>query len=131
MIGPLKPLLHRSGVRAYINSHQHNQARIVVVGVHHLRRELATGPVVTPLPGQFAGDHHGFMTMRPPADGPGFSSIDDAGSTLYQDSNPARRVADQRPRILERALWRMHRQHDCARMCTIKHNGRACPQAQP
>ena len=92
MIWPFKPLLDRYGVRAYINGHEHNLEHIVVDGVHYITcgAGSATSPVVTPPPGQFASDHHGFMTMRLEAEALGFSFIDDAGATLYQASIPRR-----------------------------------------
>ena len=90
MIGPFKPLLDRYGVRAYINGHEHNLEHIVVDGVHYITcgAGSATSPVVTPPPGQFASDHHGFMTMRLEAEALGFSFVDDAGATLYQGHIP-------------------------------------------
>jgi acid phosphatase len=92
MIGPFKPLLDRYGVRAYINGHEHNLEHIVVDGVHYITcgAGSATSPVVTPPPGQFASDHHGFMTMRLEAEALGFSFIDDTGATLYQADIPRR-----------------------------------------
>ena len=45
---------------------------------------------MTPPPGQFASDHHGFMTMRLEVEALGFSFIDDAGATLYQADIPRR-----------------------------------------
>ncbi len=92
MIGPFKPLLDRYGVCAYINGHEHNLEHIAVDGVHYITcgAGSATSPVVTPPPGQFASDHHGFMTMRLEAAGLGFSFADDAGAVLYQASIPRR-----------------------------------------
>jgi acid phosphatase len=92
MIGPFKPLLDRYGVRAYINGHEHNLEHIVVDGVHYITcgAGSATSPVVTPPQGQFASDHHGFMTMRLEAEGLGFSFIDDVGATLYRTNIPRR-----------------------------------------
>jgi len=92
MIGPFKPLLDRYGVHAYINGHEHNLEHIAVDGVHYITcgAGSATSPVVAPPPGQFASDHHGFMTMRLEAEGLGFSFIDDAGVTLYQAAIPRR-----------------------------------------
>jgi acid phosphatase len=90
MIGPFKPLLDRYGVRAYINGHEHNLEHLAVDGVHYITcgAGSATSRVVTPPPGQFASDHHGFMTMRLEAASLGFSFIDDTGATLYQASIP-------------------------------------------
>jgi tartrate-resistant acid phosphatase type 5 len=92
MIGPFKPLLDRYGVHAYINGHEHNLEHIVVDGVHYITcgAGSATSPVVTPPQGQFASDHHGFMTMRLEAEGLGFSFIDDVGATLYRTNIPRR-----------------------------------------
>jgi tartrate-resistant acid phosphatase type 5 len=86
MIGPFKPLLDRHGVHAYLNGHEHNLEHIAVDGVHYITcgADSATSPVVTPPPGQFASDHHGFMTMRLDAHGLEFKFIDDSGATLYQ-----------------------------------------------
>jgi tartrate-resistant acid phosphatase type 5 len=90
MIGPFKPLLDRYGVHAYINGHEHNLEHIAVDGVHYITcgAGSATTEVVTPPPGQFASDHHGFMTMRLDADTLGFNLIDDSGVTLYQGRIP-------------------------------------------
>jgi tartrate-resistant acid phosphatase type 5 len=92
MIGPFKPLLDRYGVRAYINGHEHNLEHIAVDGVHYITcgAGSATSPVVTPPQGQFASDHHGFMTMRLEAEALGFSFVDDEGAVLYQASIPRR-----------------------------------------
>jgi acid phosphatase len=86
MIGPFKPLLDRYGVHAYLNGHEHNLEHIAVDGVHYITCGAGseTVTVVTPPPGQFASDHHGFMTMRLEAHGLGFAFIDDRGATLYQ-----------------------------------------------
>jgi acid phosphatase len=85
MIDPFKPLLDRYGVHAYINGHEHNLEHIAVDNVHYITcgAGSATSPVVSPPPGQFASDHHGFMVMRLEADGLGFSFIDDSGTSLY------------------------------------------------
>ena len=85
MIDPFKPLLDRYGVHAYLNGHEHNLEHIVVDNVHYITcgAGSATMPVVSPPPGQFASDHHGFMVMRLEVDGLGFSFIDDGGTTLY------------------------------------------------
>jgi acid phosphatase len=92
MIGPFKPLLDRYGVRAYINGHEHNLEHIVMDGVHYITcgAGSATSPVAAPPPGQFASDHHGFMTMRLEAEALGFSFVDDEGAVLYQASIPRR-----------------------------------------
>ncbi len=92
MIGPFKPLLDRYGVHAYINGHEHNLEHIVVDGVHYITCGAGseTAPVVTPPPGQFASDHHGFMTMRLEAEALGFSFVDDTGVMLYRASIPRR-----------------------------------------
>jgi tartrate-resistant acid phosphatase type 5 len=86
MIGPFKPLLDRYGVHAYLNGHEHNLEHIAVDGVHYITcgAGSSTTSVVTPPPGQFASDHHGFMTMRLEAHGLGFAFIDDSGATLHQ-----------------------------------------------
>ncbi|MFI4983264.1 MAG: purple acid phosphatase family protein [Nevskiales bacterium] len=86
MIGQFKPLLDRYGVRAYINGHEHNLEHIVVDGVHYITCGAGseTSPVVTPPAGQFASDHHGFMTVQLAADTLRFACIDDTGATLYQ-----------------------------------------------
>lgn len=86
MIAPFKPLLNRYGVQAYLNGHEHNLEHLVVDAVHYLTcgAGSATSPVVTPPPGQFASDHHGFMTMQLEAAGLRFSFVDDSGATLYQ-----------------------------------------------
>jgi acid phosphatase len=83
-------LLDRYGVHAYLNGHEHNQEHIAVDGVHYITcgAGSATTSVVTPPPGQFASDHHGFTTMRLEVHGLGFSLIDDSGSTLYQAPIP-------------------------------------------
>jgi acid phosphatase len=92
MIGPFRSLLDRYGVRAYINGHEHNLEHIAVDGVPDITcgAGSATSPVVTPPPGQFASDHHGFMTVRLEAEALGFSFIDDTGPALYQ-ANISRR----------------------------------------
>jgi acid phosphatase len=86
MIGPFKPLLDRHGVQAYINGHEHNLEHIAVDGVHYITcgAGSAVSAVGSPPPGQFASDHHGFMTMHLEAHGLGFNFIDDSGATLYQ-----------------------------------------------
>jgi tartrate-resistant acid phosphatase type 5 len=86
MILLFKPLLDRYGVRAYINGHDHSLQHIVVDGVHYITcgAGSATSRVVTPPPGQFGSDHHGFMTMRLEAEALGFSFVDDAGAVLYE-----------------------------------------------
>jgi tartrate-resistant acid phosphatase type 5 len=90
MIGPFKPLLDRYGVAAYINGHEHNLEHIAVDKVHYITcgAGSAVTAVVVPPAGQFASDHHGFMTMRVEAEGLTFSFIDDAGLTLYQSTIP-------------------------------------------
>jgi tartrate-resistant acid phosphatase type 5 len=92
MISPFKPLLDRYGVRAYINGHDHSLQQIVVDRVHYITcgAGSATSAVATPPPGQFASDHHGFMTMRLEAEALGFSFVDDEGAVLYQGSIPRR-----------------------------------------
>ena len=59
-------------------------------GVHYLTcgAGSATSPVVTPPPGQFASDHHGFMTVQLAADTLHLTCIDDTGATLYQANIP-------------------------------------------
>jgi tartrate-resistant acid phosphatase type 5 len=86
MIGPFKPLFDRHGVHAYLNGHEHNLEHIAVDGVHYITcgAGSAISSVVTPPPGQFASDQHGFMTMRLEAHGLGFNFIDDSGATLFQ-----------------------------------------------
>ncbi len=90
MIGPFKPLFDRYGVRAYINGHEHNLEHIVVDGVHYITcgAGSATVEVVTPPSGQFASDHHGFMTMRLDGEALGFNFIDDGGTMLYEARIP-------------------------------------------
>jgi acid phosphatase len=85
MIGQFKPLLDRYGVRAYFNGHEHNMEHIAVDGVHYITcgAGSATSPVVTPPAGQFASDHHGFMTVQLGADTLRLACIDDTGATLY------------------------------------------------
>jgi tartrate-resistant acid phosphatase type 5 len=92
MIGPFKSYLDRYGVRAYVNGHEHNLEHIAVDGVHYITcgAGSATSPVVTPPPGQFASDHHDFMTVQLEAEALGFSCIDDTGATLYQANIPRR-----------------------------------------
>ena len=92
MIGPFEPLLDRYGVCAYINGHEHNLEHIAVDGVHYITcgAGSATSSVVAPPPGQFASDHHGFMTMRLEAEALGFGFVDDSGTVLYQASIPHR-----------------------------------------
>jgi acid phosphatase len=92
MIGPFKPLLDRHGVHAYINGHEHNLEHIAVDGVHYITcgAGSATSRVVTPPSGQFASDHHGFMTMHLDANALAFSFIDDGGATLYRAQVPRR-----------------------------------------
>ncbi len=83
-------MLDRYGVRAYINGHEHNLEHIAVDGVHYITcgAGSATISVVTPPPGQFASDHHGFMTMRLDAGALDFDFIDDSGVTLYRARIP-------------------------------------------
>jgi acid phosphatase len=90
MIGQFKPLLDRYGVRAYINGHEHNLEHIAVDGVHYITcgAGSATSAVVTPPAGQFASDHHGFITVQLGADTLRFECIDDTGATLYGASIP-------------------------------------------
>jgi tartrate-resistant acid phosphatase type 5 len=92
MIGPFKPLLDRYGVAAYINGHEHNFEHIAVDKVHYITcgAGSATTGVVVPPAGQFASDHHGFMTVRLEAEGLNFGFIDDSGLTLYQHTIPRR-----------------------------------------
>jgi acid phosphatase len=90
MIEPFKPLLDRYGVHAYINGHKHSLEHIVVDGVHYITcgAGSSTTWVMSPPVGQFASDHHGFMTMRLEAETLGFSFVDNAGTTLYQGHIP-------------------------------------------
>jgi tartrate-resistant acid phosphatase type 5 len=92
MIGPFKPLFDRYGVSAYMNGHEHNLEHIARDNVHYMTcgAGSAISPVVTPPPGQFASEHHGFMTIRLEANAMTFSFIDDAGATLYQTTIPRR-----------------------------------------
>lgn len=85
LIGPIAPMLHRHGVKIYINGHDHNFQYLEVDGVHYITNGAGSqteksGP---PKPGQFASVSHGFMTADLSAERFTFAFIDDNGTQLF------------------------------------------------
>ncbi len=85
LIGQVKPLLDRHGVRAYINGHVHNQQDLTVDGVHYITSGAGSQTFQVPAggAGQFTSGAHGFMTVAHDADAFRFAFIDEFGAELY------------------------------------------------
>lgn len=88
LIGPIAPLLHKHGVKIYINGHDHNFQYLVMDGVHYITNGAGsqTEAPKPAKPGQFASGSHGFMTASLSADTFAFAFIDESGTELFRQS---------------------------------------------
>lgn len=90
LIGQVGPLLHKHGVKIYVNGHDHNFQYLEVEGIHFITNgagsQTETGKPAKP--GQFTSDHHGFMTVDLSAEQFAFAFIDDTGAELFSKAVP-------------------------------------------
>lgn len=85
LIAQINPLLHKHGVRIYINGHDHNLQYLQRDQIHYITNG-AGSEVYAPgaaKPGQFASGHHGFMTVDLSAERFAFTFVDDSGAELF------------------------------------------------
>lgn len=91
LIGPIKPLMQKHGVKIYVNGHDHNFQYLQVDGLYFITSGAGsqTEQGKPASPGQFTSASHGFMAVALSADQFDFRFIDDAGLELFGGQVPA------------------------------------------